>query len=212
MDREKIDYKIVLLGSSDAGKTSLYKKLTSGSFKEYNISTIGIDRKTIQVEIEINENNTKINKKIDVNLIDTAGQERFRAITNSYMKGSDGFLLLYNVTNRESFTNLDSWIKGIHESLGNHQNSKYTIIIIGTQIELIGIDGMEREVTEEEGEYFCKEKDLIWGGEISIKNIGYEELLQKFKNYVKLIYDKAGEKKRIKKTYLFQKLNKFFSY
>ena len=194
MDDKKIEYKVILIGNTAVGKTSLFKKLTSGQFSEKNISTIGMDKKSLQVEIEVNENNTKVNKNIEISLVDTAGQERFRAITKSYFKESDGILLLYDITNKDSFKNVETWINSINESLGNHRNSKYIIILIGNKIDLIGVDGKEREVTEEEGENTCKEKDLIWGGECSVKNIEYDELQQRFQNYVKLIYDKVGEK------------------
>ena len=194
MSDQKIDYKVVLIGNTAVGKTSLFKKLTSGQFSEKNISTIGMDKKSLQVEIEVFENNTKVNKNVEISLVDTAGQERFRAITKSYFKESDGILLLYDITNKDSFKNVETWINSINESLGNHQNSKYIIILIGNKIDLIGVEGKEREVTEEEGENTCKEKDLVWGGECSVKNIDNDELQQKFQNYVKLIYDKVGEK------------------
>ena len=194
MDDKKIEYKVILIGNTAVGKTSLFKKLTSGQFSEKNISTIGMDKKSLQVEIEVNENNTKVNKNVEISLVDTAGQERFRAITKSYFKESDGILLLYDITNKDSFKNVETWINSINESLGNHRNSKYIIILIGNKIDLIGVDGKEREVTEEEGENTCKEKDLVWGGECSVKNIDNDELQQKFQNYVKLIYDKVGEK------------------
>ena len=194
MDDKKIEYKVILIGNTAVGKTSLFKKLTSGQFSEKNISTIGMDKKSLQVEIEVFENNTKVNKNVEISLVDTAGQERFRAITKSYFKESDGILLLYDITNKDSFKNVETWINSINESLGNHQNSKYIIILIGNKIDLIGVEGKEREVTEEEGENTCKEKDLVWGGECSVKNIDNDELQQKFQNYVKLIYDKIGDK------------------
>ena len=194
MSENIIEYKVILIGNTAVGKTSLFKKLTSGQFSEKNISTIGMDKKSLQVEIEVFENNTKVNKNVEISLVDTAGQERFRAITKSYFKESDGILLLYDITNKDSFKNVETWINSINESLGNHQNSKYIIILIGNKIDLIGVEGKEREVTEEEGENTCKEKDLVWGGECSVKNIDNDELQQKFQNYVKLIYDKVGEK------------------
>jgi Ras-related protein Rab-1A len=194
MDDKKIEYKVILIGNTAVGKTSLFKKLTSGQFSEKNISTIGMDKKSLQVEIMATVNDTKVKKNVEISLVDTAGQERFRAITKSYFKESDGILLLYDVTNKESFKNVETWIKSIHESLGNHQNSKYIIILIGNKIDLIGVEGKEREVSTEEGENTCKEKDLVWGGECSVKNIEFDELEKKFQGYVKLIYDKVGEK------------------
>ena len=194
MDDKKIEYKVILIGNTAVGKTSLFKKLTSGQFSEKNISTIGMDKKSLQVEIMATVNDTKVKKNVEISLVDTAGQERFRAITKSYFKESDGILLLYDVTNKESFKNVETWIKSIHESVGNHRRSKYIIILIGNKIDLIGVEGKEREGSTEEGENTCKEKDLVWGGECSVKNIEFDELEKKFQGYVKLIYDKVGEK------------------
>ena len=89
---------------------------------------------------------------------------------------------------------MEIWIESIHESLGNHKDSKYVIFLIGNKIDLIGVDGKERMVTEEEAKSICQEKNLVWGGECSVKNIEFSELQEKFKNYVKVIYDKVGEK------------------
>ena len=189
MSEQKIEYKVILIGNSAVGKTSLFKKLTTGQFSEKNISTIGMDKKTLEVEIESNGK-----KPVEISLVDTAGQERFRAITKNYFKESDGVLLLYDVTNIESFKNVEIWIESIHESLGNHKDSKYVIFLIGNKIDLIGVDGKERMVTEEEAKNICQEKDLVWGGECSVKNIEFSELQEKFQNYVKVIYDKVGEK------------------
>ena len=189
-----IEYKIVLIGNSAVGKTSLFKKLTTGEFSEKNISTIGMDKKTLNIEIEINKNGTKVQKEVNISLIDTAGQERFRSITKNYFKESDGILLLYDVTSKDTFKNVETWIDSIHESIGNHKNSKYIIILIGNKTDLIGVDDYVREVTEEEAETKCNVKSLVWGGETSVKNIEFKDLKELFKNYVEKIYDKVGEK------------------
>ena len=198
MDDSKIDYKVVLIGNTAVGKTSLFKKLTTGEFSEKNISTIGMDKKSLTTEIEVKENDKIVKKQIEISLVDTAGQERFRAITKNYYKESDGILLLYDVTFKESFKNVETWIESIHDSIGNHTNSKYIIILIGNKVDLIGTEGFERQVEEEEAIKFCEEKNLVWGGECSVKKIEYEELVNKFRDYVKLIYDKVGEKKVVK--------------
>ena len=189
-----IEYKIVLIGNSAVGKTSLFKKLTTGQFSEKNISTIGMDKKTLNVEIEVNENGSIVKKQINISLVDTAGQERFRSITKNYFKESDGILLIYDITNKETFKNVEGWIDSIHESLGNHKDSKYIIILIGNKTDLIGVDDYVREVTEEEAETKCNVKSLVWGGETSVKNIEFKDLKELFKNYVEKIYDKVGEK------------------
>ena len=194
MSDSSIDYKVVLIGNSGVGKTSLFKKITTGQFSEKNISTIGMDKKTLSLEIEVNQDNQIVKKEVNVSLVDTAGEERFRSITKNYFKESDGILLLYDVTNKETFKNVEGWIDSIHESLGNHNNSKYLIFLIGNKTDLIGVDDYQRDVQEEEGRTKCEEKSLVWGGETSVKNIELTELKDLFKDYVKKIYDKVGEK------------------
>ena len=193
-DKEKIEYKIILLGNSAVGKTSLFKKIITGEFSEKNISTIGMDRRTMQLEVDINDNGTTSTKSFEISLVDTAGQERFRAITKTYFNGADCILLIYDVTNQESFFNVKSWIESIHESIGNHENSKYVIVLIGNKIDLIGVDGKERCVDEEEAKKKCDEYKLEWGGECSAKTFTDIQLKDLIKDYVKHIYKKVGPK------------------
>ena len=194
MSGSSIDYKVVLIGNSTVGKTSLFKKITTGSFSEKNISTIGMDKKTLNLEIEVNQNDQIVKKEVNISLVDTAGQERFRSITKNYFKESDGILLLYDITNKETFKNVEGWIDSIHDCIGNHKNSKYIIILIGNKTDLIGVEEFTREVQEEEAKSACEEKSLVWGGETSVKNIELKDLEDLFKEYVKKIYDKVGEK------------------
>jgi small GTP-binding protein len=192
--KEKIEYKIILLGNSAVGKTSLFKKIVTGEFSEKNISTIGMDRRTIQLEAEITENGQTTTKPFEISLVDTAGQERFRAITKTYFNGADCILLIYDVTNQDSFTNVKSWIESIHESIGDHKDSKYVIFLIGNKIDLIGVDGRERCVDEKEAKLKCEEFKILWGGECSAKTFSDNQLKDLIKGYVKHIYDKVGQK------------------
>ena len=194
MSKENIEYKVILIGNSAVGKTSLFKKLTTGEFSEKNISTIGMDKRTLPIEIQVNEDNKIVKKEVNVSLVDTAGEERFRSITKNYYKGSDGILLLYDITFRDSFKNVESWIESIQDSLGKDNSSKYVIILIGNKIDLIGVDDFKREVEEEEAKSICEKNSLVWGGETSVKTINMQELEELFQKYVKFIYNKVGAK------------------
>ena len=200
MDETNLEYKIALLGNSNVGKTSLFKKLTTGEFSEKNISTIGMDKKTLYFDVDVNENNKIIQKNINISLVDTAGQERFRSIAKNFYKGSDGILLIYDVTFKESFKNIGNWIDNIHESIGDHNNSKYIIILIGNKIDLIGVENYTREVKEDEAKLICEKYNLLWGGETSVKNIELSDLENLFKNYIKLVYNKVGDKSKVKQN------------
>ena len=191
---EAIEYKLVLIGNCDVGKTSIFKKITTDVFTEKNISTIGMDKRSLTFEIEVNENNKKQLKNFDISLVDTAGQERFKSITKTYFKGADGIILLYDVTNKESFDQIENWLESIHESIGNQKNSKYIIFLLGNKIDLIGEDGIERCVSEHEAEEKCKEHNLLWGKECSAKTFSQEDFNNMFKVFVEKIYQKIGAK------------------
>jgi len=191
---EPIDYNIILIGNSAVGKTSLFKKIMTGSFSEKNISTIGMDKRTFNIEAEVDEKGKKVTKSFNISLIDTAGQERFKSITKTYFKGADCILLIYDVTNKESYDNVSMWIESIHDSIGNHETSKYIIVLIGNKIDLIGVDGKTRAVEESEAKGKCQEFKINWGGECSAKTFTDSDLKDLIKGYVIKIYDKIGSK------------------
>ena len=164
MEESPIEYKVALAGNTAVSKTSLFDKLTTGEFFEKKIAAIQMDKKSLSIEIEVNQNDKMVNKEIKISLIDTPGKERFRDIAKKYLRKSDGILLLYDVTNKESFKHIENWIEIIHESLGNHKNSKYIIILIGSKVDLLEFKDYERQVNEDEAKAICKEKSLIWGG------------------------------------------------
>ena len=198
MLKDRIEYKIILIGDQSIEKTLFFKKLTTGILKEKNISTVGIDRRTITLYLDFEENKKTVEKIFDISLVDTAGEERFKCLTKYYYKESDGILMFYDVTNRYSFNEVDIWLESIFETLGKNEKSKKCIFLIGTKIDLIGIDGHYRCIEEEEAKKFCEEKNIIWGGEISIKNFTPQELREKLEEYVKKLYLKIGETKKPK--------------
>ena len=191
MDNNTIVYKIILIGDSSVGKTCLFKKMTTGNFQEKNISTIGVDRKSLNITIKITEGNLEINKQFEIQLWDTAGQERFRSITKSYYKESQGLFLLYDITNRESFDGLDKWITGIRDSLGKEEN-RYVIILLGNKVDLVNNNPDLRKIDKSEAEKKCQEFGLLWAGECSAKDFTQEELKDLFCKYTKEIYKKVG--------------------
>ena len=187
-----INYKVVLIGNSGCGKTSLFRKLCTGEFNEKNISTIGVEKKSLEFKININKNRIKEKQNFILDLFDTAGQEKFRAITLNYFKGCDGIILIYDISNRMSFDNVECWVNSIKESISDA--SKYIIYLIGNKSDLIDNEFKEREVTEEEAKKACEEYNMIWGGEISIRDIMFNELQDVMEKLVRYIYDKIGVK------------------
>ena len=153
MDEENI-YKVLLLGDTTVGKTCFLLKYTDKTFIEEHMTTIGLDYRLKSLKL-------KNGKELKLQIWDTAGQERFRTITKSYYKGSEGILLIYDVTKRESFENVKTWVSQIREEV-----SKSSVIyVVGNKIDLEDT----RKVTTEEGVNLAKELELPFK-EASAKN------------------------------------------
>ena len=200
MDENIIKYKFALLGDSQVGKTSFFRKLFGGTFSN-NVSTIGIDSKTFHFEdIEINLDNNAVKKNFDISLYDTAGQERFRSITKNYINGTDGIIIIYDITNRESFEHVENWLNNINDILSDSKSSKYLIVLLGNKLDLTKNDDnlkneeKKRKVAIDEGKKKCEEYGFFWGGECSVKELPVEELKKLFKNFLIKIYEKVGIK------------------
>ena len=184
---EKTTYKIILIGDSAVGKTCIFKKITTGVFNEKSISTIGMDRRTLNFTIKDSEGR---DLDVEVQLWDTAGQERFRTITNNYYKSSQGLLLIYDITKKDTFNNVENWINSIKETLG--EEDKYLIVLIGNKVDLAEANPETREVSLDEAEEICKKDDIFWGGECSAKDFSEEKLKEIFTKYTEEIYKKVG--------------------
>ena len=144
MDQEKTSYdlifKIVLIGDSSVGKTNIFSKYLNDEFDPESKSTVGVEFGTKNFKIE--------NNIVKVQIWDTAGQERYRSITNAYYKGAKGCLLVYDITNKSSFENLDKWIS----DLKNNGDDKVSIILIGNKSDL----DSQRAITLEEGKQLAE--------------------------------------------------------
>ena len=180
-EEDAITYKIIMIGDSTVGKTSLFKKLTKGKYSDKNISTVGIDRKSFPLKVKVNENGEEIEKSFNIQLWDTAGQERFRAITKGYFQDSQGLLLIYDITNETSFANIDKWILSIKDSLGkdsitneNEYGDKYLIFLLGNKVDLD--KSGYRSIPTELAEKTSKELNIICRVEYSVKEFTVEEL------------------------------------
>lgn len=113
MDGESYDFifKIVLLGDSGVGKSNLVFRFTKNEFNKDSKSTIGVEFATKTVQIDDN-------KLVKAQIWDTAGQERYRSIASSYYRGAVGALLVYDVTDRNSFNHVPMWLKEVEVRKG----------------------------------------------------------------------------------------------
>ena len=186
MSKDKLSYKMTLLGNTGVGKTSLFKKLVKGTFDSKSISTIGVDRKTLNFKINTSDGE----KEAEITLFDTAGQEKFRSISVSYFRESKGLVMIYDITKNESFQNLGDWLNDIIENLGKKEN--YLIILLGNKSDIIEEDPDKRDVDEQDAKDYCTKNNILWGGEVSVKDFDVEKLNSLFKGFIEEIYKKVG--------------------
>jgi len=158
--------KILLIGQSGVGKSCLLCRFTDDTFNVDNAVTIGVDFKMKKITVD--------NNNIKLALWDTAGQERFRTLTPNYYRDGQGAILVYDVSNRDSFTCLETWINEL-----NRYSTKNNIIkmVVGNKID------QERQVTREEGIEFARRHRTLFI-ETSAKtkegvHVAFEELVRK---------------------------------
>lgn len=128
--------KLLIIGDSGAGKTSLLLRFSDEKFENNLISTIGIDFKIKTVVID--------GLRIKVQIWDTAGQERFHTLTRAYYRGAHGILLVYDVTNRKTFEHVGTWLSYIIK----YSDKNPALTLVGNKCDL----SHKRQVSSLEGE------------------------------------------------------------
>ncbi|ORX79867.1 small GTP-binding protein [Basidiobolus meristosporus CBS 931.73] len=134
-------FKLLLIGDSGVGKSCLLLRFADDTYTESYISTIGVDFKIRTIELE--------GKTIKLQIWDTAGQERFRTITSSYYRGAHGIIVVYDVTDQDTFTNVKQWLQEIERYASEGVNK----LLVGNKSDLSSKRAVEYTVAEE----FAKE-------------------------------------------------------
>eukprot|EP00668_Euglena_longa_P007162 GGOE01008567.1.p1 GENE.GGOE01008567.1~~GGOE01008567.1.p1 ORF type:complete len:222 (-),score=86.19 GGOE01008567.1:455-1120(-) len=139
-------FKIVLIGDSGVGKSNLMTRYTSDEFNVESPSTIGVEFMTKGLKIE--------NRDVKAQIWDTAGQERFRAISRSIYHGAKGAMLVYDITNQQSFDNIPNWLN----ELVSHVSPSTVIMLIGNKCDLEHLRAVKKDVAHK----FAEEKRLLF--------------------------------------------------
>ena len=176
--KDDLKLKLVVLGDSGVGKTNLISRYITNTFDKSTKATIGVEFfcKTYKI------NHKKI---IRVEIWDTAGQERYKAITSVYYKGAKGAFIVYDITSRKSFDNVDKWIEEIKEKT----SKEIKLVVIGNKIDL----NDEREITSKEAMYKFKDMDIPLMETSALEDTNVNEA---FIDLIKIIYQdyvKKGE-------------------
>ena len=201
-DDDKDEYesllKLVIMGDSSVGKSNYICRFVDGKFNPVHVSTVGFDFKSRIFEMS----NSK--KKVKFQIWDTAGQEKYMSINKNLFQRVQGIILMYDISNLNSFKNLVKWMDGIKE------NSKdVPVILIGNKCDLEG----ERQVQTEEGENFASKYDIKFFegsaktgvnvdksfeaiGDIILNNDKYKENLETSKSEYVISKSTSNKKKK----------------
>lgn len=152
-------FKLLIIGDSGVGKSSLLIRFSDNIFSGSYITTIGVDFKIRTVVIN--------GERVKLQIWDTAGQERFRTITNTYYRGTHGVIVVYDVTNGESFANVKRWLQEI-ESNCDVVNK----VLVGNKND----DPARKVVITEDAQRFANQMDIQLFETSAKDNINVEEM------------------------------------
>ena len=139
-------FKYIIIGDPSVGKSCILNQFLNGAFNEDYDITVGVEfgAKTIDFN----------NKKVKLQIWDTAGQDSFKSITRAYYRGAASALICYDITCRESFENLHGWL----DECKANGNPEMTLVLVGNKIDL----AEDREVSTEEGQSFANENNMLF--------------------------------------------------
>ena len=191
MSEEEYDYifKVLLIGNSDVGKSSLILRYVDQIWNDVFVPTIGVDFKVKSLQID--------NKRVKMQIWDTAGQERFRNVISSYFKGAHGILLIYDITARDSFKELENWLGEVERNA----TPQVLKILIGNKCDL----DEQRQITVDEGEAFAARNGMKFI-ETSAKN--NTNVNEAFEALAKIMVESSNKKNVIKVEKKTIKVNK----
>merc|ERR1712137_598269 len=168
--------KILIVGESQVGKTSILTRFTENIFHQHLMPTLGIDYKIKKLKID--------DVILKLQIWDTAGQERYRAITHNFYKGSSAMVLVFDLTDSNSFGRIRSWLKNIR----SHTNSEIPMIIMGNKCDM-----QNREVTSNEIEELLKEIQLPYMEVSAKENINIDAAFDHIAKEIKQQIDNQNE-------------------
>lgn len=190
--QQEYDYlfKLLLIGNSSVGKSCLLLRFSDNIFNDNFLPTIGVDFKIRTFDLQ--------NKTIKMQIWDTAGQERFKTITSSYYRGAHGVILVYDITDRQSFNDLENW----HAETEKHASEDIVKMLIGNKNDLES----SRVVTFNEGKSYAMANGMEFIETSAKGNINIEEA---FFMIARKIKEKAQkfEEKHSGELYKKKKLN-----
>ena len=173
-------FKIILIGDAGVGKTHILSRYIKGTLPKNKFPTIGVEFATKIIPI-------KEGKTVKAQIWDTAGQERFKAITSAHYRKSVGALIVYDITNEESFYNVKRWMSELKENA----EPDIVIVLVGNKVDLIEADPKARKVQTKDAQEFADKHGLLFGESSAIADVNVKDVFEKLLH--KIYENKSAE-------------------
>ena len=162
--QHKYIFRICIIGDPSVGKSSILTRFCDNTFKENYNNTIGVDFRVVTLKYN--------DIVVKLHIWDTAGQERFRSLAINYFRSANGFIYVYDISNQDSFNNVNSWINLVT----NNNKNAVVNILIGNKCDKED----ERGIEKEEGEHLAEEKHFYFLETSAKNNENIEKIFEVF--------------------------------
>lgn len=156
-------FKLIVIGDTGTGKSCLLHRFVEGKYKNSSTQTVGVEFGSRII--------TMGGKRVKLQIWDTAGQERFRAVTRSYYRGAAGAIIVYDISNRDSFSHVQQWLNDAQQLAGEH----ICMMVVGNKADLQG----EREVTFLEASRVAQEAEVLFLETSALTGEGVEDIFMR---------------------------------
>lgn len=172
MSESKGNFKFIVIGSSGVGKTAILKRLVDDVFTGESQSTIGVEFIATSIEVD--------GTAVKLQIWDTAGQERFRSIAKAYFRSAIGVILVFDLSDRKSFEDLNQWLSDVHSLC----DPNAVVTLIGNKSDLVE----QRTVTATEADSFAQLHQLTY---LETSALGGDNIQEAFQRTAAAVFRKS---------------------
>jgi Ras-related protein Rab-7A len=164
--KKKVLLKLIILGESGVGKTAILNKYVNGKFIEEHKATIGADFLTKELSLD--------DKLVTLQIWDTAGQERFQSLGNAFYRGSDACVLVYDITNDQSFKKIEEWRANFISQAAPDEPKKFPFLLLGNKLD----KDNQRQVDKLQAETYARSQQMQFYETSAVNGTNIEEAIK----------------------------------
>jgi len=164
--KKKVLLKLIILGDSGVGKTAILNKYVNGKFIEEHKATIGADFSTKELNLD--------DKIVTLQIWDTAGQERFQSLGNAFYRGSDACVLVYDITNAQSFNKVEEWRSNFIAQAAPDDPKKFPFLLLGNKLD----KDNQRQVDKNQADNYARSQGMIFYETSAVNGANIEDAIK----------------------------------